>query len=217
MINQNIKALSSHRVYLSILTSFACSSSVSQRYRRTGEFNELLLESSQMLQVLLTFWGGKSERLCERKSSHSSLAGDLCSLWFTARLFPKRNCPTDVSPATTKKEVFMKTESILGRCVSERYGADLFSAEALFLFLPEVFLDKSCGNDDKRERIMLCDSIDSWSPKPEFRALNKRAGNHENEKKCTVKTLHAWSKCGPDEEILKVGWLLRSCVLSEQH
>lgn len=55
----------------------------------------------------------------------------------------------------------MQTESILGLSVSERYGADLFSAEALFLFLPEVFLDKSCGNYDKRERVMLHDSIDS--------------------------------------------------------
>lgn len=55
----------------------------------------------------------------------------------------------------------MKTESILGHSVSERYGADLFSAEALFLFLPEIFLDKSLGNDYKRERIMLRDSIDS--------------------------------------------------------
>lgn len=55
----------------------------------------------------------------------------------------------------------MKTESILGHRVSERYGADSFSAEALFLFLAEVFLDKSHGYDDKRERIMLHDSIDS--------------------------------------------------------
>lgn len=55
----------------------------------------------------------------------------------------------------------MKNESILGCSVSERYRADLFSAEALFLFLPEVFLDKSHGYDDKRECIMLHDSIDS--------------------------------------------------------
>jgi len=56
----------------------------------------------------------------------------------------------------------MKTESILGHCVSERYtGLVSFFAEALFLFLAEVFLDKSHGYDVKRERIMLHDSISS--------------------------------------------------------
>lgn len=55
----------------------------------------------------------------------------------------------------------MKTESILGHRVSERYGPDIFSAEALFLFLAEVFLDKSHGCNDKRERIILHDSIHS--------------------------------------------------------